>query len=99
MSTPYKQLQRSRNNRMIAGVCGGIGEYFSIDPTLVRLGFVLGTFLGLGSLVIAYIILMIVVPEEPVTYSPVPPPAASAVTPPAAPFEPEVVDTGDSPSI
>ena len=91
MSTSYKQLYRSTTNRMVAGVCAGIGDYFNVDPTLVRLAFVLGTFLGLGSLVIAYIVLMIVVPEEPARYSPVPPPAA--------PVTPEVVDPGDSPSI
>jgi phage shock protein PspC (stress-responsive transcriptional regulator) len=84
---------------MVAGVCAGIGEYFNIDPTLVRLGFVLGTFLGLGSLFIAYIILMIIVPEEPASYSPVPPPPASPITSPASPSEPEVTDSGESPSI
>lgn len=59
-----KRLYRSRSERMIAGVCGGIGEYFNIDPTLVRLLFVAFTLAG-GSGVLAYIIFMIVVPEEP----------------------------------
>jgi phage shock protein C len=65
MSKGYKQLYRSREGRMIGGVCAGLGEYFGIDPTLVRLGFVLGALLGgVGPLVLTYIIMLIVVPEE-----------------------------------
>jgi phage shock protein C len=64
MSGEYKRLYRSRKERMIAGVCGGIGEYFGIDPTIVRLLFVLGTIMG-GHGLLAYLILMIVVPEGP----------------------------------
>ncbi len=64
----YKQLTRSRSNRMIAGVCAGLAEYLNLDPTVVRLLFVLGFFLGLhGSLILAYLIIAIVTPEEPVT--------------------------------
>lgn len=48
---------------MLAGVCGGIGEYFEIDPTLVRLVFVLTTFFG-GFGLLAYLLLALVVPEE-----------------------------------
>ena len=59
-----KKLYKSRSQRMIAGVCGGIGEYFSIDPTLVRLGFVaLSAIFGGG--IIAYIVAAIIIPEEP----------------------------------
>lgn len=60
-----KKLYRSRSDRRIAGVCGGLASYFSIDPTLMRLLFVLGL-LFVGGTFLAYIILMIVVPEEPV---------------------------------
>lgn len=60
-----KRLYRSRDNRMIAGVCAGLGKYFNIDPTVVRLIFVLGAFLGMGTAVVAYIVLLLVVPEEP----------------------------------
>ena len=60
-----RQLVRSRVNRRVAGVCGGIGEYFGLDPTLVRVGFILATFLGLAG-VIVYIVLWIVMPEAPV---------------------------------
>ncbi len=66
MSTDYKQLTRSNTNRMIAGVCAGLGEYLNIDPTVVRLLFVLGFFLTGPGIVIAYLIMAIVVPEPAV---------------------------------
>jgi phage shock protein PspC (stress-responsive transcriptional regulator) len=56
-----RQLYRSKNNRMIAGVCGGISEYFNIDPTIVRILWALFALYGVG--VIAYIIALIVIPE------------------------------------
>jgi phage shock protein C len=57
-----KKLKRSRKNRMLAGVCGGLGEHFNIDPTLVRIGFVLlGLSSGFG--IVLYIILAIIIPE------------------------------------
>jgi phage shock protein PspC (stress-responsive transcriptional regulator) len=46
MSTQYKSFTRSRDNRMVGGVCAGLGEFFGIDPTLVRLFFVFGALLG-----------------------------------------------------
>ena len=59
-----KKLYRSRTDKKVCGVCGGLGKYFDIDPTLVRLGVVLGTlFIGCGLL--AYIIAALVIPEEP----------------------------------
>ena len=58
-----KRLLRSKNNKMIAGVCGGIGEYFGIDPTIVRLLWVLLTFFSGGVGVLAYIIAWIIIPE------------------------------------
>ena len=64
MSAEVKRIYRSRDERMLAGVCGGIGEYFGMDPTLVRLLFVFGTLVGFQG-VLAYVILMILVPEEP----------------------------------
>jgi len=60
-----KKLYRSRTDRMIAGVCGGLGKYLGIDPTLIRLIFALLVFFGVGSGLLVYLILMIVVPEEP----------------------------------
>lgn len=58
-----KHLYRSRTDRMIGGVCGGLADYFGVDPTLVRVAAVLlAVANGVG--VIAYIILLVVVPEE-----------------------------------
>ena len=62
-----KRLYRSRRDKMIGGVAGGLSDYFDIDPTLVRVLFVVALFLG-GSSVLAYIILWIVVPEEPIIF-------------------------------
>ena len=59
-----KKLYRSRNDRMIAGVAGGLAEYFGIDPTVVRLAFVVLALLG-GPGLIIYILMWILVPEAP----------------------------------
>ena len=59
-----KRLYKSNTSRMISGVCGGIAEYFNIDPTLVRLGWIVFCALG-GSGVLAYIIAAIVMPQDP----------------------------------
>lgn len=65
MSNQYNKLYRSRDNRMLGGVCGGLGEYFDIDPTLVRVLFVFGVFLGVpGALVLIYLVMLIMVPQE-----------------------------------
>ena len=65
MDNQPKKLYRSKTNRMIAGLCGGLGEYFNIDPTIVRLLAVLGFFFTASGVFWAYIILWIVVPEQP----------------------------------
>lgn len=59
-----KRLYKSRINRKLCGVCGGIAEYFDLDPTLVRVGLVFFSLLG-GSGVLAYIICAIIMPEQP----------------------------------
>jgi phage shock protein C len=59
-----RKLYRSRKDKMLGGVAGGLAEYFDVDPTIVRIIFVVTLFLGGGGL-IAYIIMWIVVPEEP----------------------------------
>jgi phage shock protein PspC (stress-responsive transcriptional regulator) len=59
-----KRLYRSKTDRRIAGVCGGLAAYFNIDPTLVRLLAVLGLILA-GGTFWAYIIMAIVIPNEP----------------------------------
>jgi phage shock protein C len=56
------QLTRSRSDRMISGVCGGLASYFAIDPAIVRLVFVLAVLSGVSPLV--YVLLWIVMPEE-----------------------------------
>lgn len=64
MSETYKQLTRSTANRMVAGVCAGLGDYLNVDPTVVRLLFVLGFFLTGPGIALAYLIMAIVTPEE-----------------------------------
>lgn len=61
----YKKIYRSRNERMIAGVCGGLAEHFGIDPTWVRLIFIILFFAG-GAAFLIYIILWLIVPNEPI---------------------------------
>ena len=62
-----KKLYRSKTEKKLAGVCGGLAKYFNIDPTLVRLGLVAFCLLG-GSGILAYIICAFVIPEEPSDY-------------------------------
>jgi phage shock protein PspC (stress-responsive transcriptional regulator) len=59
-----KRLYRSKTNKIIAGVCGGIAEYFNIDPTIVRLLWLLFSLIW-GTGLVAYIIAWIIIPEEP----------------------------------
>ncbi len=59
------QIYRSRENRMLSGVCGGLAEYFKIDPTIVRLVYLFLTLASVGIGIIAYIIMVIVFPEKP----------------------------------
>ncbi len=60
-----KRLYRSRESRMIAGVCGGLAEYFDMDPTIVRLILVTAALVG-GSGLLAYILAWIIIPERPI---------------------------------
>lgn len=57
-----KRLTKSRDAK-IAGVCGGIAEYFGIDPTIVRVGYMIFTFVGVGSPILLYFLLAIIMPE------------------------------------
>jgi phage shock protein C len=85
------RLERSRTNRVIGGVCGGLGEYLDIDPTFVRVVMVILGLSGIGILV--YIALLILMPQ-PGEAMPFVRPAAGAATPvdPSAPVVPAVVD-------
>lgn len=63
-----KRLYRSQNERMLAGVLGGLAEYFNVDPTIIRLLFVLGLFMSVGALVAIYLIATIIIPLNPGVY-------------------------------
>ena len=65
MASEYKRLYRSRDDSMIAGVCGGLGKYFAIDPTVIRLVAVVGGLINLPGAVMAYLLMMLVVPLSP----------------------------------
>jgi phage shock protein C len=60
-----RKLYRSRDDRMIAGVCGGLGEYFDIDPTLIRVGLAILTLASIGTFILLYIIMAIIIPQRP----------------------------------
>ena len=78
---PPRRLYRSRTDRKLGGVAGGIGHYFGVDPTLVRLAWVLLLLAG-GIGLLAYLIAWLVIPEEPVGTGPGPArPAASGPAP------------------
>ena len=64
MNTPYKQLTRSTTNRMIAGICAGIGEFANIDPTIVRLIAVILIFLTGPAAVVGYLVMALIIPEK-----------------------------------
>lgn len=64
MSENVKRLYRSRSERMLGGVCSGLGAYFGIDSTLVRLIYIVLTFL-LPFFILIYLVLWIVIPQEP----------------------------------
>jgi phage shock protein C len=74
MAQPEKRLYRSRSTRVIAGICGGLADFFSLDVTLIRLLFVLGVIFGFGSLLVVYIVMLFIVPEEPLPTTAVIPP-------------------------
>lgn len=59
-----KKLLRSNENKMICGICGGIGEYFNMDPTLIRLLWVLLSLGSCGTGLLAYIIAAVIIPED-----------------------------------
>lgn len=64
MKTQRVALRRSRSNRMIAGVCGGLGEFFGVDPFWFRLGFLIALVPGGVPGIAAYLILWLMVPNE-----------------------------------
>ena len=70
MTSEVRRLYRSQKDRMVGGVCGGLGDFFKVDPIIFRLIFVLMLF-GVGSGVLVYIVMMLIIPEEPIEIDPV----------------------------
>lgn len=65
MTDTVKRLYRSRDNRMFMGLCGGLGEFLGLDPTIIRLIFALTAIFTFPIPLIVYLVMMLVVPEEP----------------------------------
>jgi phage shock protein C len=65
MNTNYRSLYRSNANRMLAGVCAGLADYMNMDPTVMRLIFVLLFFVTGPGILLAYFIMALIVPNEP----------------------------------
>jgi phage shock protein C len=59
-----KQLYRSKNNRMLGGVCAGLGEHLDVDPTVIRLIWAVVSVLSIGTGIFIYILAWIIIPEE-----------------------------------
>jgi phage shock protein C len=64
MNKNIKKIYRSRTQRMLAGICGGLADYFEVDPTLVRIVFLFMLFAA-GSGVLVYLVLIFIIPLEP----------------------------------
>jgi phage shock protein C len=62
-NTTSRRLVRRTDDRMVAGVCSGIADYTGVDVTVVRLAAVIGTVLGLGTLIVAYVVAWLLMPE------------------------------------
>lgn len=65
MADDIKKLHRSRTDRMIAGICGGLGEMYSIDPTLIRLIVALIGLFTAGTAILVYVLGWVIIPEAP----------------------------------
>lgn len=64
MNSSVKKLTRSRDDRWLGGICGGIADYAGIDPNVVRIVVAVCTLLGAGSLILAYIVALFLIPLE-----------------------------------
>jgi len=60
-----KRLYRSRKERMLGGVCGGLGEHLDVDPTIIRVIWAVAALLTIGTGILAYVIAWVLIPEEP----------------------------------
>jgi phage shock protein C len=63
--TPYKELRRPLDDRIVAGVCSGVGRYFGVDPVLIRVAFAIVAVLTWGVSLLAYPIMWFLMPEQP----------------------------------
>lgn len=63
MVKKMKKLTKSKENAVISGVCSGLADYLGVDPTLVRVGYLIFTFIGSGSPILLYIILAWIMPD------------------------------------
>jgi phage shock protein PspC (stress-responsive transcriptional regulator) len=81
----YKQLRRSRTDRMLAGICGGVARYFAVDPIAVRVAFVVLAFITGGTAVLAYLVAWLVMPAEPLAPASYQSPASYQTDQPAPP--------------
>lgn len=63
MSGDYRELRKSATNKTLCGVCGGIGEYFKIDPTLIRLLWVIVSISSFGVGIVGYFIAAVIIPD------------------------------------
>ncbi len=60
-----KKLQRTQGKgAMFLGICGGLGKYFDLDPTIIRIGMAVATFFSMGTLIIVYILGAFIIPKE-----------------------------------
>jgi phage shock protein C len=89
-----RRLYKDRDNAMIAGIAAGIADYFDLDPTLVRIAFVLLAVFG-GSGLIIYLVLLFVVPDKPANAATMEAPGA----PIEAPAPPELVEEPESAAV
>ena len=64
METTNKTLTRSSSDKKVAGVCGGLADYFGIDPTVTRVGFIVTTLFTGGAGALAYLAMMVVMPSD-----------------------------------
>ncbi|WP_433300759.1 PspC domain-containing protein [Actinoplanes sp. CA-030573] len=71
---PYRRLLRPQDDRIVAGVCSGIGRYFGVDPVLIRVAFAIFAVVTWGVALIAYPVCWFLIPEEPAPVAPGPAP-------------------------
>ena len=64
INNDYRKLTRSRENRMICGVCGGLGEYLNVDPTIVRIIWIFFSLAGCGTGLLVYLVASVIIPEK-----------------------------------